>query len=170
MLSSTASTLEIVWTLIAVVAIGFTGWIVDDNVRNYAAVREAVRRGRAVAWGPRWWVALASLVSSAAMFVVWLGFASIGVLSMTTDPLTPMEHRARVSEVNGWLLVAMTLILAGIQAWQVYARTKIRPIASESPNQVDLAADQTQYAADLVNALRPEEEETAEPPRREGTQ
>jgi hypothetical protein len=153
-MSSTAAPVEMTWTLIAVVAIGFTAWIVDDNVRNFAAVRAAVRQGRAVTWGPRWWVALASLVSSAAMFVVWLGFAAIGALSMTAGPNTDVAYRSWVSNVSGWVLVGMTLILAGIQAWQVYARTKIRPIPP-APSTVDAAADQSQYAANLVNVLRP---------------
>lgn len=175
MLASTASALEITWTLIAIISLGFTAWIVQDNLLNYAAVREAVRQGRAVTAGPRWWVALASLVSSTAMFVVWLGFATAGVLAMTVGPDTPLEQRVRVSEAVGWVLVAMTLILAGIQVWQVYARTKIRPI-TQAPNArteaaiavneaaiaVDEAADQTQHAADLVNALRPIEDDTTE--------
>lgn len=172
-MASTASPLEISWTLIAVIAIGFTAWIVDDNVRNFAAIREAVRQDRAVAWGPRWWVAVASLVSSAAMFVVWLGFAAIGVLAMTTGPDTDVTYRVRISSLSGWVLVAMTLLLAGIQAWQVYARTKIRPIGTTggppAPEAVIAAADQTRYAADLVDALRPADAatETGAPPERQ---
>jgi hypothetical protein len=163
-MASTASSLEITWTMVAVLALGFTAWIVDDNLRNFAAIRTAIVQGRAAKWGPRWWVAIASLVSSAAMFVVWLGFAVIGVLSMTTGPDSPEAYRVRISTLTGWVLVAMTLILAGIQAWQVYARTKIKPIA-QSPSAVDEAADQSQYAADLVNALRPIEGDEPPPAR-----
>jgi hypothetical protein len=159
-MASTASTLEIAWTLIAVVSLGFTAWIIDDNVRNYAAIRTAVQRGQGIAWGPRWWVAVASLVSSAAMFVVWLGFATVGVLAMTAGPETNIDYRMWVSGLSSWVLVAMTLILAGIQVWQVFARTKIRPINPKpgqppQPEDIRVASDQTRYAADLVDALRP---------------
>ena len=127
-MNPSASALEITWTVIAMIALGFSAWILDDNVRNMAAVRRAVKQERAVAWGPRWWVALASLVSSAAMLVVWIGFAVIGVLAMTVSPGASPALRATVSSFSGWILVGMTLILAAIQAWQVYARTHILPI------------------------------------------
>lgn len=151
-----ATWLEISWTLIATVAIGFTAWIIDDNTRNFAAIRRAVAKGRAVAWGPRWWVAVASLVSSLAMFVVWLGFAVIGVISMGVSPNDPPSERMAVSEYTGSVLILMTLLLAAIQVWQVYARTKIRPLTAPH-GAIDEAADQTQHAADLVDALRPSE-------------
>lgn len=153
-MASSVTWIELIWTLIAVVSLGFTAWIIDDNMRNFAAIRAAIRQGRAVAWGPRWWVGLASLVSSAAMFIVWIGFAAIGVIAMTVSPHDPEDERAWISAVSGWLLIATTLILAGIQAWQVYARTKIRPLVHHEPNAIDEAADQTQHAADLVDALR----------------
>jgi hypothetical protein len=122
--------LEVTWTLVATGAIGFTAWIIDDNVRNFAAIRRAVQQGRAIPWGPRWWVAFASLVSSLAMFVVWLGFAAIGIVSMTVSPQDSAVEREAVQTASGWTLIAMTLLLAGIQAWQVFARTKIRPLTA----------------------------------------
>lgn len=149
--------LEFSWTLIAAGAIGFTAWIIDDNVRNFAAIRRAVKQGRAVAWGPRWWVAFASLVSSVAMFVVWLGFASIGIVSMTVSSQNSAAERAAVQAVTGWTLIAMTLLLAGIQGWQVFARTKIRPLTAPTGS-INEAADQTQLAADMVDDLRQDEE------------
>ena len=154
-MSDTVSTLEITWTMLSVIAIGCTAWIVDDNVRNFNAIREAVRQGRAVAWGPRWWVALASLVSSCAMFLVWLVFATIGVLAMTTSVHSDPLYRMWIATVTGWGLILATLILAGIQVWQVYARTKIRPLIAPPHGSVDEAADQAQHAADLIDALRP---------------
>ncbi len=156
-MSETVSVQEMTWTLVAGSAIGFTLWILNDNVRNYGAIREAVRRDRAVAWGPRWWVAFASLVSSAAMLVVWFGFVVIGIIAMSTPPPLTSERQVAV-ETNGWILIAIEVLLAAIQAWQVYARTKIRPILPlgqpPTPEDVDMAADQTRYAADLVDALR----------------
>lgn len=151
--------IELIWTGIAVVAIGFTAWIIDDNTRNFAAIRRAVQRGHATTWGPRWWVAVASLVSSVAMFVVWIGFAVIGVVAMTVSPTDSEETRVAVSTATGVVLVCMTLILAGIQVWQVYARTKIRPLTEASKSDIDAAADQTQLAATMVDALRPAETE-----------
>ncbi len=156
-MTESATWLEVTWTLVAAGAIGFTSWIIDDNVRNFAAIRRAVKQGRAVAWGPRWWVAFASLVSSVLMFVVWLGFAAIGIVSMTTSPQDSVDERAAVQAVSGWVLIAMTLILAGIQAWQVYARTKIRPLTAPT-GAINDAADQTQLAANMVDALRQDEE------------
>ena len=161
--ASNASAVEIVWLLIAVTSLGLTVLVIRDNWINLAAIRDAVRKGRAIKWGPRYWVAFASLVSSAAMFAVWLGFASVGVLSMTVSPDDPIEYRAVVSWGTGWLLVAMTLILAGIQVWQVFARTKIRPL-TDPEGDIDAAADQTKLAADMVDALRPGQEGNSHEP------
>ena len=159
-MSDSATWLEVTWTLVAAGAIGFTAWIIDDNARNFNAIRRAVKQGRAVAWGPRWWVAFASLVSSVAMFVVWVGFASIGIVSMTVSPHDSAAERTAVQAVSGWTLIAMTLLLAGIQGWQVYARTKIRPLTAPT-GAINEAADQTQLAASMVDALRPDEERGA---------
>jgi hypothetical protein len=156
-MADSASLLELVWTGIAVVALGFTAYIIDDNVRNYRAIRQAVREGWATAWGPRWWVAFASLVSSVAMFVVWLGFASIGVVSMTVSPHDPPESRATVSQVTGVVLVCMTLLLAGIQAWQVYARTHIRPLMQPTNTDIHAVSKQAHRTASMVDALQPNE-------------
>jgi Na+/proline symporter len=140
--------------VIAIVSLGFTSWLIDDNIKNFFAVRQAVREGWAKTWGPRYWVAIASLVSSLMMFVVWMGFAIIGLIAMSVGPESSDDQLRQASSFNGALLIAMTLVLAGIQVWQMYARTKIRPLIAPRPNSVDDAADQTQHAADMVNALR----------------
>jgi hypothetical protein len=125
----TATWLEITWTAIATVALGFTLWIVDDNIRNFAAIRRAVARGKANHWGARWWVAFASLVTSVAMLVVWIGFEIVGIIGMTVSPrVSPTEREAALQVISGWLMISTALVLAGIQAWQVFARTKIRPL------------------------------------------
>ena len=95
--------LEVTWTLVAAGAIGFTAWIIDDNVRNFAAIRRAVKQGRAAAWGPRWWVAFASLVSSVGMFIVWLGFAAIGIVAMSVSPRDSTPEIQMVQTISGWL-------------------------------------------------------------------
>jgi hypothetical protein len=159
-MSDSATWLEVTWTLIAVGSIGFTAWIVDDNVRNFLAIKKAVQQGRAIPWGPRYWVAVASLVSSAAMFVVWVGFAFIGIVSMNVSPNDPEGYRADVQTASGWTLIAMTLLLAGIQGWQVFARTKIRPLTSPA-GAINEAEDQKQLAANMVDALRPDEDRSA---------
>ena len=132
-MTESATWLEVAWTTIAVVAIGFTAWIIDDNARNFAAIRRAVEQGRAASWGPRWWVAVSSLVSSLVMFLVWMGFALMGVVAMSTNPAGDPVRIARASFINGWVLVALTSLLAAIQAWQVYARTKLRPMMTPAP-------------------------------------
>jgi hypothetical protein len=93
-----------------------------------------VRRGNAVTWGPRWWVALASLVSSIGMLIVWGGFVGIGIVAMTVPPPITTERQA-ASEMSGWILVGVELVLAAIQVWQVYARTKIRPLVNPAPDE-----------------------------------
>lgn len=133
MLPNTISLLELSWTVIAMIAFGFTVWIVNDNARNYAAIRAEVRRRRGRTWGPRWWVAFASLVSSVAMLFVWVGFLLVGVLSMTAGVHSDAAYRAWVSSVSGWTLVGMATILAGIQIWQVFARSRIRSVVPVPP-------------------------------------
>lgn len=154
MLASTVSPLELVWTLIAACAIGFTAWTVRDNWLNLQAIRQAVRLHRAVTWGPRYWVAFASLVSSVVMVVVWLGFAVIGIAAMSVSPETDPARRMAVSEWSGWALIAMTLLLASVQVWQLYARSKIRaPHRSMSAD--DEALAQAQYAESGDGQRRP---------------
>ena len=158
-LSETISLQEAIWTTIAVVAIGITAVIIWDNSLNFRAIRAAVRRGRATTWGPRYWVAFASLVSSMGMLIAWLGFAAIGFIAMNI-PAPPTLERQAAAEANGWILIAIESVLASIQVWQVYARTKIRPLtqtteSAPAPAAIVEAAEQTRHAADLVDALRP---------------
>ena len=133
-MSETVSPQEVIWTLIAVIALGFTLWIIVDNAQNYRAVMAAVRRGNAVVRGPRWWVALASLVSSVAMLIVWGGFIGVGIVAMTTPPPATTTNQV-ASNIIGWILVGIEVVLAGIQVWQVYARTKIRPLVNPATDE-----------------------------------
>ena len=119
---------ERLWTLVAVIALGFTCWTVDDNIKNYWALRRAIRRGRAVMYGPRWWFAVSSIVSSVVMYVVWLGFATIGVVAMQVGPHDPASERLTVTYFNGYVLVVLTIALAIVQVWQVWVRNQIRKI------------------------------------------
>lgn len=124
-MSGTANPLEITWTAVALLGLGFTLWKLLDDWRNWQAIRLAIRLGRAVRGGPRWWLSLASLGSSAGQSVVWSGFLAIGVIAMrAAPPLTP--DRQAASEASGWVLIAMELVLAVVQGWQIYARSQMR--------------------------------------------
>jgi hypothetical protein len=118
--------LERGWTAIALWALLFTCWLLDNSIRDFNAVRTGIRLHMAVVYGPRWWIALASMVTCAVMYVIWIGFAIIGILSLSISPTSPEQLRMRIGTVTGIVLVTMTVLLAAIQAWQVYARNKVK--------------------------------------------
>lgn len=122
-----ASWLERTWTMIAIVGLAFSLWAIWDDWLDLRAVRLAIRLHRAVTWGPRWWVAAGFLGSDGLFCLAWLGFASIGVLAMTLPP-SPVPQREKVSEISGWVLVAMEIALALIEVWWRVVRVRVREL------------------------------------------
>lgn len=122
-----ASLLEISWTVIAIIGFGLSAWAVTDDLLDFRAVRRAVLLKMAMAWGPRWWIALGFLGSDSLYSAAWLGFAVIGVLAMTLPP-APNPQREAASEVSGWVLVGMEIVLALSQVWWRVVRAKTREL------------------------------------------
>lgn len=123
--SPTVAPLEATWTAIAVMALIFTVWHLWDNWLNWQALMIAIKLGTAYRLGPRWWIALSSLVTSCGLLIVWLGFAGLGVAAMTVPPPLTSD-RQTVSMVSAWLLVCIESVLAAVQIWQAWVRGQVR--------------------------------------------
>jgi hypothetical protein len=124
---NTVSPLEATWTVIAIVGFVVSAWAVYDDLLDFQAIRRAVKLELAIAWGPRWWVALGFLGSDALYSIAWLGFAVIGVLAMTLPPALSTQGEV-TSEVVGWVLVGMEVVLALSQIWWRIVRGKTREL------------------------------------------
>lgn len=131
--SPTSSFIERCWTLISFAALIFTSWLVDDNVKNYQAVEWAIKQKKAVRYGPRWWIAVGSFGTSLAMFIVWVGFATIGVMSISIGPNASSEMRVWFGTVTGLVLIGMTTLLALSQVWQFFIRQQVRSDHDQFP-------------------------------------
>lgn len=122
-----ASALEISWTGIAILGFLFSSWGTWDSWLDFMAILGAIRVRKAVMYGPRWWIAMGFLGSDALFGLTWAGFILIGILAMTVPP-APNPQREWVSEVTGWVLVALELMLACIEIWWRLVRIKIREL------------------------------------------
>src|SRR5688500_11525535 len=69
--SSQMTQQERAWTLIAACGLVFTSWLIDDSIKNLQALYRAIHLGYAWVYGPRWWLAVGSMVSSIGMYLVW---------------------------------------------------------------------------------------------------
>ena len=125
--SSTVAPLEIAWTAISALALLFSIWLAVNGWRDFAAVCAAIAENppRARRWGPRWWLGLSAWVANTALSLVWLGFATVGMLAMTAGPDSDVVYRAWVASITGWTLIGMTLLLALVQAWHLYVRGRV---------------------------------------------
>lgn len=135
--SEVSTAQERVWTIICFIALVFTAWSVDDNTKNFRAIRTAIKQGRAVGFGPRWWIAFSSLVSSILMYMVWIDLACIGVVAMSTGPHDMLSVRQEVGEFVGYALVLASVLLALIQIWQVFARRQMQYSLPKLGRQID---------------------------------
>ena len=135
-----STSLERLWTFIAFLGILFTAWTVDDNVRNFRAIRKAIKLDLAIKYGPRWWVAVGSLGSSLLAFSSWLDIAIAGLILMTIGPWSSAEERVFANFIVSVLFVKMALTLLAIQAWQMFARRKIRTAPVWHPHDRGTAA------------------------------
>jgi hypothetical protein len=120
-----ASPIEITWTAVALCGVLLTVWMIVDVYLDYRFVRRGIRAGIAVAYGPRWWIAVGALVGNGLTLLVWLGFLVVGLLAMQFPPPPPNTEQGVVSMVIGWVLIAMEALLASVQVWSRIVRLKV---------------------------------------------
>lgn len=113
---------EWTWTTLAAFGLIFSAWACYDAYLDLRSVRAAARdpRTRILIGGPRWWIAVGNLVSSLGWTLAWAGFVAIGLMAIT---------RTRPDAI-GWALLAVLVDLALIQAWNRYARIRLRRFAA----------------------------------------
>jgi hypothetical protein len=95
-----ASPLELTWSIIALIGVILTGWMILDSWLDFRAVQRAIRGGYAKARGARWWIATGALIGNSLTAFVWAGFLLVG-------------------------LIAMEAVLAATQVWMRYVRVKV---------------------------------------------
>lgn len=117
------------WAGVAAVGVLLSFWAVCDGWSAFASVRLAVKLKRAVAWGPRWWMALAFLVSDALFLGAWLAIATVGAIALTLPPPVSSQ-RQETSEIIGYVLLGMEADLAAIQIWWRVVRLKLRGLGA----------------------------------------
>jgi hypothetical protein len=127
-----ASAVELAWSVVALLGVLLSGWACQDDHASFEAVRLAVRLKRAVTWGPRWWMALAFLVSDLLFALVWIGFGSIGVVAMALPEAISPERR-EANEMIGYVLLGLEGVLALIQVWWRVVRLKLRSQGAWAP-------------------------------------
>ena len=126
-----ASPLETSWTAIAVLGLLFSLWLAGGGWLDWRAVEASIRAvpPRARRWGPRWWVALSAVVANGLLCLVWIGFAFVGLIAMQYPPPPRTAHQTTSTAWIGWLLIAMELLLAFVQAWHLMVRGRVEQTA-----------------------------------------
>lgn len=126
-MTGTASLLELSWTLIGVIGAVFTVILSIGSVLDRREVQRQIdaHPPRAVAWGPRWWVAVRDTGMWLLIAYIWLVFIVVGVLAMRypAPPPNPDQHVS--SQWFGWLLISAEFALALFQGWYLFCRTRI---------------------------------------------
>lgn len=112
---SSASPIEIAWSVIAVVGVLFTAWMIADGWLDYRAVRAGIQGGYARARGARWWIAIGALGDAGVTAFVWLGFLVVGLMAIFDVWLA----------WAGWVLIAMEGLLAARQVWSRFVRVQV---------------------------------------------
>lgn len=156
MLTPNASPLEIAWTVLAVLGIGF-GVAFEVLVwLSYRAVTSWIERGWAIRWGPRHKFVIGFLIGVALLICVWVGFAMLGVnAALNPPPATP--DRQAASDRGGWILVgleAILLMFSGLLLWVWLAIG--RPRMSDdhpAPTITDLLEASTQAGRDIAHVV-----------------
>jgi hypothetical protein len=113
---STASPLELTWSFIAALGIVFSLWAVVDDWLDLGAVKRAIKLGRAVPWGRRWWGSIGFLVADSGFLLAWTGFLIIGAVAILLPPAASSE-RAEANTITGWVLVGLEADLLLVQVW-----------------------------------------------------
>ncbi len=120
-----ASPLELSWTIIAVVGVLVTVWMIIDAYLDYRVVVRAIRGGYARARGARWWIAVGALVANAMTVLVWVGFLVVGLIAMQFPPPPPNVEQAGSNAAAGWVLIGMEALLAATQVWARFVRIQV---------------------------------------------
>jgi hypothetical protein len=129
-LPETASSLEISWTLVALLGTAVGVALLAHIWVSYRAVVAWIGVGLAVRWGPRHKFVVAFLVGVGLLVLVWLGFVALGANALVNPPpLTP--DREAASERGGWILVGLESLLFLFQAvlltaWVAVGRPTLR--------------------------------------------
>lgn len=131
MLPSNASSLEITWSLIALVGLMFALWLFELIWKSYRAVLSWIEQGLAVRWGPRHKFVLGFLTGVGLLVLIWVGFIALGINAMLTpEPLS--VDRQEAAERGGWILVGLEALLlifsvVLLYAWIAVGGPSLRP-------------------------------------------
>lgn len=143
-MSGNVSPIELTWTGVAVIwfvlSLWFSLWL---GRRDLNDVKEGIKDvpPRAVAWGPRWWSALQTIVVHLAFAVLfWTPFIIIGLVAMRYPPPPPSPDQSVSARWLGYLFLVAEFGGAFIQAWMLYVRYKIEhavpvPISWRTPQE-----------------------------------
>lgn len=127
----------ILWTAFAVFAGCTSIYLINQDIKSFQVIRQAIKQQRAVKWGPKWWIALGFLVADALFLTGWIGFGAIGVVAFITPP--PGRARQPFEELMTIIFVGVEGDFAIIQGWWWYIRRKLRQL-SVVPTTPDEAA------------------------------
>lgn len=156
MLAANASALEMIWTFIACIGAAFALALLLHIWLSYRAVEAWIRRGWARRWGPRHKFVFGFFVGVGLLFLVWLGFVSLGINAMLNAP-PPTPDRAAASERGGTILVLLEGALLGFQAvlfwaWVAVGRPTLQA-PSEPPTLAELLEASTAAGRELYHAF-----------------
>jgi glycerol-3-phosphate acyltransferase PlsY len=134
-MAGAASPLEIAWTIAAVCGFLFSLWLAFEGGKDFVAVREAIADvpPRARRWGPRWWIGLSALVANSALCYPWLVFGGIGVIAMQFPPPPPTAQQQVSSQWVGWLFLSAEVVLAAVQIWHRFVRSRVEQADRRRP-------------------------------------
>jgi hypothetical protein len=117
-------------SVVLAAAIGVIGALLTvklawDDWGHFDSMLLAVRLKRAVAWGPRYWLALGFLVANGLFLVAWLLMIAVASIPLRLPPSDEI-FRQDAAELSGWLRVATEMTLATIQVWWMVVRGRMR--------------------------------------------
>lgn len=148
MLAGNVSSLEAIWSGVAIIGIAVAVGFLANVWLSYRAVQSWIERGWARRWGPRYKFVVGFLSVAGLLVLVWIGFAVLGINAMLSPPpLTP--DRAAASERGGLILVVLEVFLLGLTglllwAWVAVGRPSMPNSAADEPSLADLLEASTE--------------------------
>lgn len=133
-MASTAASVEIAWTAIALSGIAFSLIFLRIIYESIETIERWILERRAVRWGPRHRFAVIFFVSVALLTLVWFGFVLLGLDALFNPPAMTPEGR-EVSMRAGWLLVGMESGLLLFEGLLLYSWVSARsyPVRKKQP-------------------------------------